>query len=50
MVSEGYLWNSGIFVWRAGDFLAEVRARSPEVATVAAVGGIAETSQRSSRA
>jgi mannose-1-phosphate guanylyltransferase len=32
MVSEGYLWNSGIFVWRAGDFLAEVRARSPEVA------------------
>jgi mannose-1-phosphate guanylyltransferase len=32
MVSEGYLWNSGIFVWRAGDFLDEVRARSPEVA------------------
>jgi mannose-1-phosphate guanylyltransferase len=33
MVSEGYLWNSGIFVWRAGDFLAEVLARSPEVAS-----------------
>jgi mannose-1-phosphate guanylyltransferase len=32
MVAEGYLWNSGIFVWRASDFLAEVRARSPEVA------------------
>jgi mannose-1-phosphate guanylyltransferase len=32
MVASGYLWNSGIFVWRAGDFLAEVRARSPEVA------------------
>jgi mannose-1-phosphate guanylyltransferase len=31
MVAEGYLWNSGIFVWRASDFLAEVRARTPEV-------------------
>jgi len=32
MVSEGFLWNSGIFVWRVGDFLDEVRARCPEVA------------------
>ena len=32
MVREGYLWNSGIFVWRAGDFLEEVRAYTPEVA------------------
>lgn len=32
MVASGYLWNSGIFVWRAADFIAEVRARSPEVA------------------
>jgi mannose-1-phosphate guanylyltransferase len=31
MVASGYLWNSGIFVWRAGDFLDEVRAQSPEV-------------------
>jgi mannose-1-phosphate guanylyltransferase len=23
MVRDGYLWNSGIFVWRAGDFLDE---------------------------
>lgn len=30
---EGYLWNSGIFVWRAGDFLEEVRAHTPELAT-----------------
>lgn len=29
---EGYLWNSGIFVWRAGDFLEELDARCPEVA------------------
>jgi len=32
MVASGYLWNSGIFVWRASDFLDEVRAHSPEVA------------------
>jgi len=31
-VREGYLWNSGIFVWRAGDFLDEIRQHSPEVA------------------
>jgi mannose-1-phosphate guanylyltransferase len=27
-----YLWNSGIFVWRAARLLAEVRARTPELA------------------
>jgi mannose-1-phosphate guanylyltransferase len=32
MRAEGYLWNSGIFVWRAGDFLRELDARCPEVA------------------
>jgi len=32
MVQEGCLWNSGIFVWRVGDFLDEVRAHCPEVA------------------
>jgi mannose-1-phosphate guanylyltransferase len=32
MRAQGYLWNSGIFVWRAGDFLEEVRAHTPEVA------------------
>jgi mannose-1-phosphate guanylyltransferase len=31
MLHEGYLWNSGIFVWRVGDFLAEIRAVTPEV-------------------
>lgn len=31
MVSDGFLWNSGIFVWRASDFLDEVRAHTPEV-------------------
>ena len=32
MVNKGYLWNSGIFAWRVGDFLAEVRALAPEIA------------------
>src|SRR5688572_22157926 len=32
MVHDGYLWNSGIFAWRVGDFLSEVRAHTPEVA------------------
>lgn len=32
MCRDGYLWNSGIFVWRVGDCLAELRAHTPEVA------------------
>ena len=32
MVAEGCLWNSGIFAWRVGDFLSEVRALTPELA------------------
>ena len=32
MVHNGFLWNSGIFVWRAGDFLDELAAHTPEVA------------------
>jgi mannose-1-phosphate guanylyltransferase len=32
MVRDGYLWNSGIFVWRVGDFLDELTALTPEVA------------------
>ena len=38
MVKSGYLWNSGIFVWRAGDFLDEVRAHTPEVAPALEAG------------
>ncbi len=29
---DGCLWNSGIFVWRTGDFLDDVRQLTPEVA------------------
>jgi mannose-1-phosphate guanylyltransferase len=32
LIAHGFLWNSGIFVWRVGDFLDEVRAKTPEVA------------------
>lgn len=32
MVREGCLWNSGIFAWRVGDYLDEVRQHCPEVA------------------
>ncbi len=31
LVQAGCLWNSGIFVWRVGDFLEEVRDLTPEV-------------------
>ena len=31
LIKQGYLWNSGIFVWRAGDLLDEIRALTPEV-------------------
>jgi mannose-1-phosphate guanylyltransferase len=32
MWRAGFLWNSGIFVWRVGDFLDEVRRHTPEIA------------------
>lgn len=33
LVASGALWNSGIFCWRASDFLSELRKHTPEVAT-----------------
>jgi mannose-1-phosphate guanylyltransferase len=32
MCRDGYLWNSGIFVWRVGDFLDDIRRLTPEIA------------------
>jgi mannose-1-phosphate guanylyltransferase len=32
LVAAGNLWNSGIFVWRVGDFLSEVKSLAPEIA------------------
>ena len=40
MRQEGYFWNSGIFAWRVGDFLEEVRVHTPEIQpALAAAGG-----------
>jgi mannose-1-phosphate guanylyltransferase len=40
MVRDGCLWNSGIFVWRVGDLLDDVRRHTPEVSgALAAHGG-----------
>ena len=39
MRDQGYLWNSGIFAWRVGEFLDELRAHSPEVAPALAKHG-----------
>lgn len=35
----GFLWNSGIFAWRVGEFLDEVRAHAPEIAPALAKHG-----------
>lgn len=39
LCAEGCLWNSGIFAWRAADFVDEVRRLTPELAPALAVGG-----------
>ena len=39
MWRAGFLWNSGIFAWRAGDFLDEIRAHTPEIAPALIGGG-----------
>lgn len=36
MLENGYLWNSGIFVWRVADFLSEVMLLTPEVSAALA--------------
>ena len=43
MCREGFLWNSGIFVWRIGDFLDEIRAHTPEIAPALAAHGDSAT-------
>lgn len=44
MVGEGYLWNSGIFVWTVGDFLAQIRKHARELARAMALGPDGEAS------
>ncbi|MBC7788456.1 MAG: mannose-1-phosphate guanylyltransferase [Anaerolineae bacterium] len=43
MLRDGYLWNSGIFVWRVSDFLGELRTHTPEVAHALAGNGNIES-------
>jgi mannose-1-phosphate guanylyltransferase len=45
MRSQGYLWNSGIFVWSVGDFLAQVKQHTPELAKALALDRDAEASE-----
>ncbi len=42
MIQKGALWNSGIFAWRVGDFLNEVRALTPEIAPALKNIGVGE--------
>jgi mannose-1-phosphate guanylyltransferase len=42
MCADGYLWNSGIFVWSVGDFLAQVKKHTPELAKALALNSAAE--------
>ena len=36
LVAAGSLWNSGIFAWRVGDFLGEVKSHTPEISVALA--------------
>lgn len=38
LIAEGCLWNSGIFAWRARDFVNEVASLTPELADALAAG------------
>ena len=38
-VAQGFLWNSGIFVWKAGTFLEELARHCPEVGPALAAHG-----------
>ena len=44
LLAEGYLWNSGIFVWRVGDFLGQVKQHARELARAMTLGPDAEAS------
>lgn len=45
MRNNGYLWNSGIFVWRVGDFLKEVDEHTPELAAALRHGRTSDAAQ-----
>jgi mannose-1-phosphate guanylyltransferase len=43
--SEGYLWNSGIFIWTVGDFLAQVKQHARELSRALSLGPEVEASE-----
>ena len=45
LIAAGGLWNSGIFAWRADDFLDEVRRHTPELAGAMATLGPGSTAE-----
>ena len=45
MVASGYLWNSGIFVWRVADFLSEVELHTGELARALETTSISDASR-----
>jgi mannose-1-phosphate guanylyltransferase len=45
MRAEGFLWNSGIFVWTVGEFLAQVKQHARELARALSLGPESEASE-----
>jgi mannose-1-phosphate guanylyltransferase len=43
--TEGYLWNSGMFVWTVGDFLAQVRQHARELRPALSLGPDADAAE-----
>jgi mannose-1-phosphate guanylyltransferase len=43
--SEGYLWNSGIFIWTVGDFLGQVKQHARELSRAMSLGPDVEASE-----
>lgn len=41
-IADGFLWNSGIFVWRVRDLLDEIAAHTPEIASAIATATSAD--------
>ncbi|HJP85794.1 MAG TPA: sugar phosphate nucleotidyltransferase [Gemmatimonadaceae bacterium] len=42
---EGYLWNSGIFIWTVGDFLAQAKQHAVELRKALSLGPDAEADE-----
>ena len=43
--ADGYLWNSGIFIWTVGDFLSEVRQHAVELKKAMSLSEDADASE-----